>query len=211
MTALITLCNQALAEVAADQIASLSENSIESRECNRFAQPLLDEMGDWNEWAFRETRVALAGVTNDRGAEWLYKYALPADFGAPIAIREVEDDAAYLPAYGPFSGVPQDRMPIAWHIEDGHIWANVENAILVYQRNTFAAADLTPLLQRAFVLELAARLAWPVKKDKDLRKMLRQEAELAKARAIADERNKTDQQAPRYTSEVEYARAGIYL
>ncbi len=209
MAALITLCNQALGEVAADQIASLNENSIESRECVRFAQPLLDEIADWNEWPFRNTRVVLASLVNDRTAEWLYRYALPSDAASVIAIRSVEEAASYLPEYGPYAMPSQDRMPNAWQIEGSSLYSNVETATLVYSRSSLDAGDLPPLLQRAFVLELAARLAWPVKKDKDLRKILRQEAELAKSRAISDERNKSPQTPPRYVSEVEYARAGI--
>lgn len=209
MSALITLCNQALAEIAKGSIADLDEGSIESRECKRFAQPLLEEMIDWSDaLPFARSRIALAATTNDRGAEWLYAYAAPAGMGSPIAIRQVEDAAADLPIYGPFTFPMQDSMQIPYLHEGGLIYTNVEDATLIYSRATIDAADLPPLGRRAFVLELAARLAAPLAKDAKMAATLAERAELARARFIADEENKNPRSSPRYVSEVEYARAG---
>ena len=68
MATLITLCNQALAEIAKGQIASLDESSLEARECVRFAQPLLNEMIDWlvnNKGLTRQQAYALSSVAVD--------------------------------------------------------------------------------------------------------------------------------------------------
>jgi hypothetical protein len=213
MASLITLCNQALAEIAKGQVASLNENSIEAREANRFAQPLLDEMIDWSdEIPLGRTRGILAPVANDRAAEWLYAYAEPSDLGSPIAIREVQDDAAAysLPIAGPFTFPYQDAEPIPFLHEGGVIYTNVETATLVYSRSTITAGDLPPLMQRAFVLELAVRLAAPVAKwdERKIDAKARQ-AEIAKQRAIADEENKNPRRGSRYISEAEFARHGI--
>lgn len=210
MAALITLCNQALAEIAKGQIASLNESSLEARECVRFAQPLLDEMIDWSdEIPLGRTRGVLAPVANDRAAEWLYAYAVPADMGSPVAIRMVQDDADYLPIAGPYQFPYQEAEPIAFLHEGSTIYTNVETATLIYNKSTINADDLSPLMQRAFVLELAARLAGPLSKDSKVVDAKARQAEVARQRAIADEENKNRRVEPRYISEAEYARHGI--
>lgn len=210
-TALITCCNEALAQIAAGSIASLTEPSIEARECARFAPTLLAEMADWTEWHWLVRTVTLAQVSNDRLAEWNYAYAVPADMAQPLVIREVEDDADALPTYGPYNFPLQDAAPVRFIVEGGLIYTNVETARLVYTTSVLEAAAMPPLVRRAFVLELAARIALPVKKDAAIAQALQQQAEVARARAMADEQNKSPRMATRYVSEVEWARAGVGL
>jgi len=210
MAALIDLCNRALAMIAAGQIADLDEGSLESREAKRFGVPLLAEVADWGEapWSWLRKRVVLASVPNDRPAEWLYAYATPADMAQPIAIRRVEDAATDLPIAGPYPFPLQDAIPLAFIVEGGRIYANVPTPTLIYSTSLMDAGQMPPLVARAFELELAARIALPIKKDAQVARALFQQAEIAKARAMADEQNKQPQPAPRYTSEVEMARAG---
>lgn len=207
--ALIQACNEALAQIAAGQIASLTENSIEARECNRFAESLLEEMADWTTWRALIKRQALTATTNDRPAEWLYCYQAPSDLADPIAIRQVEDNATELPIGGPFPFPFQDASPLAFRYEGDKIYSNVEDATLVFTSSVLAAGQMTPLMRRAFVLELASRLALAVKKDAKIAQAMQQQAEVARQRAIADEENKVQRVDPRYVSEVEYARMGI--
>lgn len=209
MATLLDLCNRALGQIAAGAIADFDEGSLEAREVVRFAQPLLDELADWTEWNWLVKREALAVVTNDRPAEWLYCYAIPADMAQPLAIREVEDDATVLPKFGPYPFPLQDSISIAFLNEGSRIYTNVESAVLVYTRKNITAADLPPLVQRAFELELGARIALPIKKDAKVAGYLSQQAEVARQRAIADEENKRQSTPRRYVSEAEYARAGV--
>lgn len=209
MAALISLCNQALSHVAAGQIASLSEASVEAREVNRHAQPLLDEMSAWSDTvALARARVLLAPAANDRPAEWFYAYALPADFGASIAVVSPDDAAASLPTHGPHNFPLHIGTPMRFIIEAGVIYTNVEAAIFYYNRNTLAAADLPPLGQKAFVDELAARLAYPVKKDIKLMQARQSMAEASRARWLAHEESQSPRIETRYVSEAEYARLG---
>lgn len=211
MAALLQLCNRALRAIAAGEIAAFSEPSIEAKNANAEAQPLLNEMAEWSDtFGFGRKRVVLAEIDNDRPAEWLYAYAVPSDLGTPIAVRMVEDAAYGLPLGGPFTFPGQDQEPLAFVHEEGRIYSNVETATLVYTKSEIAASELSPLGQKAFVDELAARLAVPVKKAggndaQQLRKM----AEVSRARWVADEENKTPRRETGYVSEVEYARAGI--
>lgn len=207
--ALIKACNEALAQIAAGQIASLTENSIEARECNRFADALLQEMADWTTWRALIKRQALTATTNDRPAEWLYCYQAPADLADPIAIRQVEDDATDLPLSGPFPFPLQDAYQLAFVYEGDKIYSNVENATLVFSSSSLTATQMTPLMRRAFVLELASRLALAVKKDAKIAQAMQNLAEVARARAVADEENKIRVNERGYVSHAEYARMGI--
>lgn len=196
MASIIVLCNQALAQIAASSIADLDEISIEAREARRFAQPLLDEMADWAEWPLGRKRISLAQVTNYRTGEWRFCYAVPTDMAVPLEIR--------MPQTTTGQGSP--GFPFAY--DGGKIHTDVEFAVLIYNRSTLTADELKPLQQRAFVLELAARIALPIKKEAKLAESLSRLAEMARARAIADEENKEPRRVTRYVSDAELARTG---
>ena len=209
MASLIDLCNRALAAIAKGQIASLAEQSLEARECKRFAQPLLNEMADWSDLIpLGRRRVALALMPNDRPAEWNYRYAAPADMAQPIAIRTVEPAAGALPTGGPYNFPLQDAVPLPFSHEAGAIYTNVEGATLIYTRNEIQATELPPLLQKAFTDELAARIAMPLTKDAKIAQALANVAQVSRLAALTDEENKSDRRQVRYISEAEYARMG---
>lgn len=210
MATLIDLCNRALASIAAGSVASLTEGSIEARECNRFAQALLDEMAEWSaELPLLERRVALALLVNDRAAEWLYCYALPADCADPLFIREALSDASALPVAGPHNFPLVDGETNAFTVAGGKVYCNVPTAVLAYSKAGLNASDLSPLGSRAFETELAARICFPVKKDAKMAQSLAGYAELARKRWLADEENKRPRKVIRYVSEAEYARWGV--
>jgi len=209
MATLIDLCNRALAAVAKGQIASLGEGSLEARECNRFAQPLLNEMADWSDLIpLGRKRVALALTVNDRAGEWNYRYAAPADMAQPIAIRQVEPVASALPLGGPYNFPMQDAVPLIFIHEEGAIYTNVPGATLIYTRSQVDATELPPLLQKAFADELAARIATPLTKDVKVAQTLANVAWQSRTAALVDEENKSDRRQIRYTSEAEFARMG---
>jgi hypothetical protein len=148
-------------------------------------------------------------VTNDRAAEWLYAYAPPVDMADPIAIREVENAATDLPAYGLGTYPVQDTATIPFAYEGGVIYTNIPNAILVYSGDAFDIGTMRPLLRRSFVTELAFRLVLPLKKDAALAEYVRKLAMVARNEAIADEENKNPKREPRYVSWAEWARSGV--
>lgn len=207
---LLSACNSALAKIAKRKITSLEDQSLEAQYCQQFSQELLDEMADWTVWPQLIRRVSLAGITNDRAAEWLYAYALPADFGEPVAIRKQEEDAQVLPELSPPFTLPfQDRYRYGFTIEGGKLYSNVEDAIFVYSSKTMLATDWTPKMRRAFIDEMAHRLAPPVGKLSSVRlQQLQQDALRSKLEAIADAENKNERIQPNYISQAEYARMG---
>jgi len=209
MASVITLCNEALSTIAAGQIAALTEDSLEARECKRWSQTVLDEMAEWTDWISLLKRATLAKVTNDRAAEWLYAYAPPADMTDPVDLRETEDAATTLQAYGLGDYPVQDTASIPFTYEGGVIYANIDNAILIYASATFDVGTMRPLVRRAFVTELAFRIALPIKKDARLAQFAQSLAIAAKNIAIAAEENKNPRRQPRYVSDAEWARSGV--
>lgn len=211
-TALISACNEALALVNKGIITALTDGNPEAAECSRFAPHLLAEVAEWTDWPSmikRETLALLA--TNPRPAEWLYAYAEPDDLGDIIAIRSVEDDATDLPITGPEAFPRQDEYPLRYIREGGAIYSNVKTATLVYSAKNMTADDWTSHIRHAFVLELAYRLSYPFKCAKALRDDLKRDAEIARARAIAEAENETPQRDTSTISQAEWARAGVEI
>jgi len=209
MATLDDICNMALAEIASGPITDVTDNSIEAREVTRFAEPLLAEMSLWSDWSWAVTRAVLTETTNDRPAEWTHAYIVPANCARPLAIRQVQDNAGYLPQGGPFPFPVQDSVPLAFLHEGSLIYANVCSATLVYVATLTDPTSLPPLVQRAFALELAARVAIPIRKDTGLAREVGAAAELARARAIAEDCNQRVSRPASYTSQAAFARAGI--
>jgi hypothetical protein len=213
----IDICNQAIAELPAKAIQSVDENSLEARECRRFYPQVIREMLEGpHDWSFQNRRVMLAQLaTNGRTHEWAYAYALPADMGTPIRVLP-DFDSLGLGIPVPLPGDPYmetwatqlGTIEVPYIVENGVIYTNAATATLEYGVNDIEEVVIGPLVERAIVAELASRLAVPVKKDRKLKGELIQEAEVAWARAMADDLNRQPQSYPDYVSEVMAARSG---
>lgn len=212
MSSLITLCNQALAEVYKGSIANLDEKSPEARECKRFAPSLLLEMAEWSDrFQWNRKRVDLAATTNDRADEWKYAYKAPSDLATPIKVRDPEYKPEHFPRFGPANFPQQNDIAMPYLHEGGKIYTNIENAILVYSSTEMDVSKLSALGQRAFQLELAHRIATPLTKDRALARDISQIAQVARLEWVADEENKAPIKEPRYVSEAEWARLGYEI
>ena len=209
MATLDDICNMALAEIAAGPITSVADNSIEAREVSRFAAPLLSEFAQWSDWSWAVTRTVLTETTNDRSAEWTHAYVMPGNCARALAIRAEQDTACHLPHAGPFPFPVQDAIPLAFLVEGGLIYCNVWSATLVFVATMTDITVLPPLARRAFALELAARVAVPIRKDTALARELGAAADLARARAIADDYNQRVRRPATYVSDAAFARSGI--
>lgn len=210
MASELDLCNNALAEIAADPISSIDEKSLQARECRRFLPIILSEFMTWTAWDHNIKRVTLAAQANDRGGEWLYNYAQPSDMAEAIAIVPAYDRALVsAPAVGPYPFPAIAGLgAIPYLLEGGAIYTNVRGAGLQYQSSEPQIGKIRPLEARAIELELAARLAMPIKKSRELKGDMIKQAEVAKARAIAESENRSPRSQTAYVSDAEYARAG---
>lgn len=212
MASLLDCCNRALGAIAAGSISSLDDGSIEARECARYAPALMSEIATWSEWGWARVSVQLAPVANDRFSEWSYAYALPSDMAQVLTIHRPQDPndiGKWRPEAGNFPFPEQAATTLAFLIEGPVLYTNVENAWLRYVQATSDVGLYPPMLARAFELELAARIALPLRKDPQLADVLSQRARIATAQAEADDINQHPRPKAIYTSDAEFARMGL--
>jgi hypothetical protein len=206
----LSICNAALSEVAADPINTIEDDSASGFYCRMHYQAVLDEMLTWTDWDFAIRRTTLARRANDRPGEWLYCYARPADMAEALRVLpRVTDQRTNIPAFGPFPFPQWDalgRLPFT--TADGSIYTNIVDAVLEYQVNAVEPARIDAITARAIALDLAARIAWPIKKSRELKGDLVKQAEVARQRAIAESENRSPRVQTDYVSPVEYARMG---
>lgn len=214
-----TLCNRALSRIKAGKIVSFDEQSLSAEKCREFYPETLGDMleGD-HDWSFANQRVTLAlKGTNDRAMEWVYAYALPNNMASGGAIRVLPDlSSAGVGLPQPLPGEPYAETWISagvgyetpYIIEGSTIYSNVVNATLEYVINDIAGISIPNKVMTAFSIDLAARLAVPIKGDKQREATLAQAAALAWERAVADDRNRQPQQTGEYVSEAMLARRG---
>lgn len=204
------ICNEALSEIAADPINSIDEASSSAFYCKMHYASVLEELLGWTDWDWAIRRVTLAAQVNNRPGEWLYRYAKPVGMADALRVLPtVTDQVASLPVVGPYPFPAWDalgRLPFV--MADGSIYTNVADAILEYQVNAVDPAVIDRFAARAAALELASRLAMPIKKSRELKGDLIKQAELAKQRAIAESENRQPKIQTDYISPVEYARMG---
>lgn len=214
MPAQLDIWNQACAEIYTGSVASLTEKSVEANYCNTFYAPTVLELLEVDHaWSFANKRVVLASLTNDRGAEWAYAYALPSDCARPRRILPdlsgVTASQAYWGPWGewPYRGLPwDDGLGRFYDLEAGTIYSWFENATLEYTSNVFNEAKFTSLFARAVSLALAAKISSPIKKDRNLKGDLIKQAEVALQRAIAADANRQPQDDCGYEPEAGRAR-----
>ena len=103
-----------------------------------------------------------------------------------------------------------DAMPPIPFIEEaGVIFADLADAVGEYATASVEAAAMPAPFKRALVFELAARLAMPVRRDRQIRGEMIQLAELWRERAMADDLNRHPRRQAPPVSTMELARAGV--
>ncbi|KEZ00493.1 hypothetical protein AI27_02015 [Sphingomonas sp. BHC-A] len=211
MASQIGICNEALSEIAADPINSIEEASTSAFYCRMHYASVLEEVLSWTDWDWALRRVTLALRTNDRPGEWLYRYGKPADMAEAVRVLPtVTEQVTSLPVVGPYPFPAWDALgKLPFITADGSIYTNVVDAILEYQVNAVDPAVIDRFAARAAALELATRLAMPIKKSRELKGDLIKQAEVAKQRAIAESENRSPRIETDYVSTVEYARMGF--
>lgn len=173
------ICNLALLRIGSTAtIDSLDEPSEEARVCAAIFDHHRDALLAAYPWPFATKRAQLALLPDTRQG-WAYAYALPADFLAPQRLWT-----------GQRRPRPEDRHPFSLE-HDGDksiLLTDAEDALLIY-----TARIQSPLLSSAFrealSWALAVDLALALRKDGSIYAQARQEAEVAKQRAMAQAAN----------------------
>jgi hypothetical protein len=213
----LDISNRAIGRIGAKPIASIDEASLEARECRRFYPSVIANMLEGpQDWSFAKQRVLLAEVDNGRPDEWAYAYQLPSNCASPVRLLpDLSGLGLSIPV--PLPGDPYAEtwffanlsgLEATYILDDDVIYTNEPTATLEYIINDIANLNVSNLVIQAVVLQLAAEIAIPVKKDAAVRKDALGEAEVAWERAIADDRNRQPETWGDYTSEAIIARHG---
>lgn len=219
----LAICNEALAEIPADAISALDEESVEAEWAARRYPPALGYMLEIHDWKFPTKRAALAPITNDRPGEWSYAYALPGDVAAELRIFPEYLNAApsSIPLLaGQFLAPPTTAFlepfirggAYPYLLSGGKLYTTLAQAWLEYIGDSPGEELFSAMFARAFALELASRLVMPIKKDPKRQAELIKMAEVARDRAIADMRNRDPSEGryDAYINDSEIAREGGY-
>lgn len=209
-----SICNLALASIRASLISDINENSNEAQNCRIFYPEIVStHLESDHNWSFANQRIQLAPAgTNDRPFEWLYAYLAPSNMAAPIRVLpDLASAGIAIPQ--PLPGEPYSETwatlngyEVPYEILSGVLYTNAENAWLDFTINDITGIAGTALFAKAVEIELASRLAVPIKGDSAREKELTTAAELAWQRAIAADRNRQPQDWGNYQSESMVAR-----
>jgi hypothetical protein len=170
MAVSITICNLALGELRANPIADVNEASLEARECRRYYPHVLkllleDPDHSFSFGGFIEQLAQL--YDNARSNEWNYAYAKPATAGV---VRKLIPNARFL-------------------IDGSTIYTNAAPAYADCSLRDIDESVMPASFIDAMAYALAARCAIPIRNDREIKRDMVQQAEVARQRAIADDRN----------------------
>lgn len=204
----ISVCNQALAEIRAPVISSISDGTPEADGCAQHYDDCLNTLLQCHEWSFAKARVTLAQLaTNDRSGEWTFAYALPGDLGVAGSVVF----APSTPVVGTYYPWPYNFPRPPYYFSDFQIdgetlYTNLDSAVFEYSSNNPSETIWPAMFRRALVLDLASRLAITLLNDRAMKGDLIQQHEAAKRRAMADDINRSPQRDLTVPDEVALAR-----
>lgn len=214
----VSICNSALDELPAENIQSIDDvDSVGARACKRHFQNVLSDL--IAEWEFEAAirRMPLAETTNERAYEWAHAYVEPSSIASLLRVLPYRAslDASLLvtlpgqTSYPLAFGYYPANVGTPFLRNDGIIYSNEPGAVIEFATAEPDLGKMSPLFGRAMELELAARICMPVIKSKSRKRELIQEAEVARQRAIADDRNSSPDRYDQIASEEALVRNGI--
>jgi hypothetical protein len=181
----VSICNIALDHIGKAQISALNEDSAEAQVCSRHYALARDSIFTKYNYRFLRGLQALAQLaTNDRSNAWGYAYAVPSDvLRVRRVMPQIEGSALLTDAYpyGASGEMVEARIP--YELEGGNLYCDIDGAVLEYTRSGVDAANYSQPVADAIACELAARVAYPLTRDRQLRVDALQLARAAKLEA----------------------------
>lgn len=205
----VSICNDALSNLAQGPIVSMNDTGLAARECRRHyyrVVGLLLEKHHWGLATQRANPVSTGDMPN--GTLWAYQYRLPED--AAFVVRLAVPDSAIGGSY--YSGLAAlGEVAVQRFAVEGRVMStNVSQPAIDYVSFNITEADFTEIFAEAVRLKLSAALAMPITKRADLRDKYEAEANSHLNQALARERNAQNPTYGDAPSASDYARAGLY-
>ncbi len=151
MASMISIWNLALGHIGQDaNVSDPNEQSMEAEYCRNFYPVARDTALEDFAWTFASKRANL-GLLSSTQEPWLYAYALPADCLKPRRVLPQEPC--------------NDQENLHFLVENGVVYTNVKDAVLVYTYNLTDTTKFSPKFVLALSRLLASFLAGPILKD----------------------------------------------
>lgn len=205
----IQICNRALDRISQQPITGSLDNPLNNaaRVCARHYKAVVRSLLEQHHFGLATKRQALVTVTNDREGEWLVAYQPPSDMAFPVNFTLYSgSQISYYRGLGALFGMISGRPAFAY--AGGVLYAQVADATLEYVSLDITESDFNQTFENLIVTFLAAVLAEPIAKDRQLGKELYEEGMSKLNWAIAQNLNIG---GPRYgdtPSDTELVRAG---
>lgn len=157
----VTICSNALLELGANPISSLSEQTAHARLCANLYPTMRDDVLRSHYWKCATKRVILSPLSTPPAFGWGYQFALPGDW---LRTKQVGDD-----------GCPDE-----YEQEGMTLLMRSQTCKLIYIFRNENEGSYTRNLVRLLECEMAARIAYAVTKSASLR-----DSKIAEAQLIA--------------------------
>lgn len=174
--------NDALGQIGAAAITSISDGSTNANYCQRFYPALRDGRLASHHWNFAVTWVQLSPDVTGPIAGFNFAYTLPPDclkvvnYGGTLP-SSPSTIATYTDPYG--------RVLVRYKIEGRKLVSNDGTAFVQYLRQITNPSEWSPLFYQGLSKELASKLAMAIPKDEKKAMALLQMAEMTFATAMA--------------------------
>ena len=182
----IDIVNLALARLGEPSISDMNEGSEEAAKVYAVWDGALEATLQAYRWGFNTKRQAL-GMIEENPAGYPYRYR----YGAPDAM---------LQAYEIFDESPELGKVEPFLLEDGCVFTDKENAVLVYAVRVDQCSQFTPAFREALSWRLVGDLAIALTQDSRLAGWAQQNFEKAidAAKALAGTSRTAKRNIPRY-------------
>lgn len=216
----VMIANMALDEMPYTNIASLDDATAQARACRKWYYQAFTETLEQGNWGHARTRAPLTLVDdNDRAGEWLFCYEMPGDVAVTIRVLPPADEDGFILVQDPDTGqtvahsLAHYTLPgFPFDFSGSRLYTSIENAQLEYVSNEASFVAAKALFVKALALNLASKLAMPLRQDRQLKNTLLNEAKLAVDDALAkNANNRTQSYGGSYVSDAALARDGSLM
>ncbi len=180
MASLVDIANYALAEIGSETISSLEDPKTTARLCKQHIFTAIKETLAYCPWKSARAQADLAQLVDAPLFAWARAYQLPPDFLELVSFNEMTLDTCA-------------RLQYLYEIQGTTLLTNEGAASIVYVKDlTINVGDVNsmpPLVTKACVLNLAAKLCYPLMQSGTLKETLEMKLERTLRKAAAKDAN----------------------
>lgn len=175
----VSICNMALARIGANRINSLTDGSVDARQCDTHYEQTRNALLRSHWWRFASARSVLSQDTVDPEFQWDNQFILPTGF---MRLKAVFAD----------NNTRSRTSTHSFAIEGQRLLTDDDAVSIRYIKKVDDPAEFDPLFVEVLVLALAIKLIMPLAQDKGLRRELQEELEPLMRRVRTIDRQETN-------------------